>query len=114
HVNAPISVSTPDRFFDSVSANYYVTDNLKFTVGHLYLFGRHSLNLSAEQGFPLGSGRMASLFTTGLIGENGAYAVLGGLRIYFGQHDKTLIDRNRQDDPPAQEFDTFPLKDNKR
>jgi hypothetical protein len=25
--------------------------------------------------------------------------VLGGVRIYFGQHDKTLIDRHRQDDP---------------
>jgi hypothetical protein len=29
----------------------------------------------------------------------GSNAVLAGLRVYFGQHDKTLIDRNRQDDP---------------
>ena len=25
--------------------------------------------------------------------------MLGGVRVYFGQRDKTLIDRHRQDDP---------------
>ncbi len=43
--------------------------------------------------------RSAALFARGLIGEGGNNAVLGGLRFYFGQRDKTLIDRNRQDDP---------------
>jgi|SRR5262249_41169606 hypothetical protein len=42
---------------------------------------------------------MASLFTEGWIGEHGNNAVPAGLRVYFGQHDKSLIDRHRQDDP---------------
>jgi hypothetical protein len=42
---------------------------------------------------------MASLFAEGWIGEHGHNAVLAGLRVYFGQRDKSLIDRHRQDDP---------------
>jgi hypothetical protein len=95
--------SVPNRFFDSVSASYYVTDNFKLSVGHLYTFGRNGLTLGGEYGFSLGGGRMASLFADALFAESGNNAVLAGLRIYFGQRDKTLIDRNRQDDP----FDAF-------
>ncbi len=91
--------SVPNRFFDSIRASYYVTDNFKLTLGHLYTIGRNGLSFGGEYGFALGGGRMAALFAEGLIGERGNNVVLGGLRIYFGQHDKTLIDRNRQDDP---------------
>jgi hypothetical protein len=42
---------------------------------------------------------MASLFAEALFAEGGSNAMLAGLRVYFGQHDKTLIDRHRQDDP---------------
>jgi hypothetical protein len=103
-VNAPVVAgvppfSIPNRFFDSIRASYYVTDDFKFSIGHIYTIGRNGLALGGEYGFALGGGRMASLFAQGLIGEGGNNAVLGGLRIYFGQHDKTLIARNRQDDP---------------
>ena len=91
--------SLPDRFFDSVRASYYVTDNFKLSIGHVYTLGRSALSLGSEYGFALGGGRMASLFAQGLVGERGVNGARGGLRIYFGQHDKTLIDRNRQDDP---------------
>ena len=91
--------SIPNRFFDSIRASYYVTDNFKLSIGHVYTIGRNALTLGGEYGFALGGGRMASLFAQGVIGEGGNNAVLGGLRIYFGQHDKTLIERNRQDDP---------------
>ena len=91
--------SLPDRFFDSVRASYYVTDNFKLSIGHVYTLGRSALSLGGEYGFALGGGRMASLFAQGLVGERGVNGARGGLRIYFGQHDKTLIDRNRQDDP---------------
>ncbi len=67
--------------------------------GHLYAFGSNGLTLGSEYGFALGSGRMASLFVDALFGEGGNNAVLGGVRFYFGQRDKTLIDRHRQDDP---------------
>ena len=91
--------SLPDRFFDSVRASYYVTDNFKLSIGHVYTLGRSALSLGGEYGFALGGGRMASLFAQGLVGERGVNGARGGLRIYCGQHDKTLIDRNRQDDP---------------
>jgi hypothetical protein len=91
--------SIPNRFFDAVHASYYVTDDFNLSIGHIYTIGRNALTLGSEYGFALGGGRMASLFADGTIGETGLYSARGGLRIYFGQHDKTLIDRNRQDDP---------------
>jgi hypothetical protein len=93
------ALSVPNRFFDHLSAAYYVTDDFKLSAGHLYTFDTHFLTLGSEYGFGLGGGRMASLFAEGALGERGAYSALAGLRIYFGQHDKTLIDRHRQDDP---------------
>jgi hypothetical protein len=95
--------SVPNRFFDHVWAAYYVTDNFKLSAGHLYTFDTHFLTLGSEYGFALGGGRMASLFTEGWIGEHGNSGVLAGLRVYFGQHDKSLIDRHRQDDPTVAE-----------
>jgi hypothetical protein len=55
--------------------------------------------LSSEYGVPLGGGRMASLFVCGILGASNTNSVRAGLRIYFGQRDKTLMDRSRQDDP---------------
>jgi hypothetical protein len=95
------ALSVPTRFFDSISASYYVTDNFKLSAGHLYTFDTHFLTLGTEYGFALGGGRMASLFAEGWVGERGNDGVLAGLRIYFGQRDKTLIERHRQDDPTA-------------
>ena len=97
--NRPGLLSVPNRFFDSVSASYYATDNFKLSIGHVYTFGSHGLTLGSEYGFAVGGGRMASLFVNALFAEGGNNAVLGGVRFYFGQRDKTLIDRNRQDDP---------------
>ena len=93
------SLSVPNRFFDVVTASYYVTDNFKLSIGHRYIFDRNALALGGEHGFALGGGRMAALFTEGTLGEHGTYSALAGLRIYFGQRDKSLMDRHRQDDP---------------
>jgi hypothetical protein len=99
-LDAPsVGPGIPNRFFDSVSASYYVTDNFKLSIEHRYCIGRHKLTLGGEHGFALGGGRMASLFAAARFAEGGDNAVLGGVRLYFGQRDKTLIDRNRQDDP---------------
>jgi hypothetical protein len=94
-----LPLSVPNRFFDDVSVAYYVTDNFELSAGHAYTFGTHFLTLGGEYGFALGGGRMASLFADGWIGEGGNNGALAGLRIYFGQHDKSLMDRHRQDDP---------------
>jgi hypothetical protein len=103
-VDAPAALgalSVPNRFFDTIRASYYVTDNFKLSIGHVYTAARHGLTLGAEHGFALGGGRMASWFAQARFAEEGHNSVLGGLRIYFGQRDKSLIDRHRQDDPAA-------------
>lgn len=100
-------LSIPTRGFDAVSASYYVTDNFKLSAGHLYTLGRNALTLGGEYGFALGGGRMAALFANGIVGESGTDAAFGGVRFYFGQHEKTLIERNRQDDPSKYNNDTI-------
>lgn len=35
----------------------------------------------------------------GRVGEDSYHGVWGGVRFYFGQKDKTLIRRHREDDP---------------
>jgi hypothetical protein len=87
-----------NRFFDQVNLKYYVTDNFAGYVGHRYLGGQNALALGAETALPLGR-VMASAFVEGRLGEHAANGVWGGLKFYFGQKDKTLIQRHRQDDP---------------
>jgi hypothetical protein len=91
--------SVPDRFFDAIQASYYLTDNFDLHIGQVYSLKTQFLTLGTEYGLALGGGRMASLFADATFGEHGRNAVLGGVRIYFGEHDKSLIDRHRQDDP---------------
>jgi len=44
-------------------------------------------------------GVMTSLFAEGRFGEGDFHGVWAGLRFYFGQKDKSLIRRHREDDP---------------
>ena len=88
------------RFFDRLSLSYYLTDNWKASIGHRYVGGKHALALGTEYANPIGGGRMAALFTEARLGEgSGNYGVWGGMRFYFGQSDKSLIRRQREDDP---------------
>ena len=89
------------RFFDKVSLSYYLTDNLELSVGHIYTGGRNAATLGVEYLLPptYGGAVTASAFVEGRVGEHNANAILGGLRIYFGNSDKSLIRRHREDDP---------------
>jgi len=88
------------RFFDRVSVNYYFTDNWKGSVGHRYMGGKNALALGTEYAFAGSRGILSSLFVEGRIGEGSSnYGAWGGLRVYFGNSDKTLIRRHREDDP---------------
>ncbi|MEA2981359.1 MAG: hypothetical protein QOF09_3182 [Alphaproteobacteria bacterium] len=87
------------RFFDQVNLAYYIQPDWKAFVGHRYLGGKHALAAGTEWAMPLGGGRMASLFAEGRIGEDNFRGIWGGGKFYFGQKDKTLIQRHRQDDP---------------
>ena len=87
------------QFFDVARVSYYPTDNFRLLAGQNYVLGVHSGWVGAEWGVGVGGGTMASLFANGGLSENSVGTVLGGLRLYFGQRDKTLIQRHREDDP---------------
>lgn len=87
------------RFFDEINLKYYIADNFSGYVGHRYLGGKNALALGSEYAFGLGRGLMASAFVEGRVGEGSFNGVWGGLKFYFGGHDKPLMARHRQDDP---------------
>ncbi len=87
------------RFFDQVNVAYYIQPDWKAFIGHRYLGGRHALAAGSEWAMPFGGGRMASLFVEGRLGEDDFRGLWGGVKFYFGQKDKPLIQRHRQDDP---------------
>ncbi|MCU0884698.1 MAG: hypothetical protein MUC44_07070 [Beijerinckiaceae bacterium] len=87
------------RFFDMVDISYYPTDNIKFSVGHRYVGGRHAAALGAEALLSNQGGVAVAAFVDGRLGERDYKAVMGGIRVYFGQKEKTLIRRHREDDP---------------
>jgi hypothetical protein len=88
-----------------VDLSYYPTDNWKVSVGHRFVGGNHMAAVGTEYLFSLGGGTAASAFVEGRIGDRNNRAVFGGLNIYFGQKDKTLIRRHREDDPPNRLLD---------
>ncbi|HVV78616.1 MAG TPA: hypothetical protein VHD59_03240 [Pseudolabrys sp.] len=94
-----LTIDTKTRFFDIANVAFYPTDNLKLYVGHRYLAGNHAAAFGAELGIPMQHGMMAALFAEGVAGEHDSHGVIGGLRLYFGQKDKSLIRRHREDDP---------------
>ncbi len=93
------SYDVRSRFFDQVNLSYYLQDNWKAFVGHRYLGGKNALALGTEWGMPMSGGKMASLFVEGRAGEGNYRGIWGGLKLYFGQKDKPLVQRHRQDDP---------------
>ena len=101
------TIDLDTRGFDHITAAYYLNDNWKLSIGHIYTGGRNALSLGTEYGFGLGGGTMAALFAEGRVGETGNNGILGGLKVYFGQRDKSLIRRNREDDPVTSTTDNL-------
>jgi hypothetical protein len=95
------------RFFDMVDFAYYPTDNISVYAGHRYTGGNHALALGTEVLFQNGSGTAFSAFAEGRIGESDHQSAWVGVRAYFGQSDKSLIRRHREDDPNTWEPDTL-------
>jgi hypothetical protein len=88
------------RFFDKIDLSYYLQPGVKLSIGHRYQGGKHALALGGEVAFASNRGILASAFVEGRIGEDSHRGIWGGLRVYFGQNDKPLVARHRQDDPP--------------
>ena len=89
------------RLSEEENLKYYLGDNWDAYVGHRYLGGKNMLALGTEVAVPLalGRGTLATGFVEGRVGTSHSEGVWGGLRLYFGQKDKSLKDRQRQDDP---------------
>jgi hypothetical protein len=96
---APV-LTNVSRFYDRLDVSYYLTDDWKAFAGHRYTGGKNALALGTEYAMPLGHGTTSALFAEAHLGEgSNNVGVWGGLRFYFGQHDKSLLRRHREDDP---------------
>ncbi len=87
-------------------AAYYVSDDLRASIGVSSLLGVNGLHLGAEYQFsaidmPL------SLTADAHFNTDGSYSVMAGLKGYFGGEQKSLKDRHRQDDPPNRALGLF-------
>ena len=88
-------------FHDIVEATFYPLDDLALTVGHIYSFGRNGVTGEVEYLLPQfrGGNIAPSAFLSATYGWNNSSNIMAGLRVYFGNHDKSLIRRQREDDP---------------
>jgi len=94
-------VLTPDdkHFFGQGDVAYYINDDFKVYGGYRYInetsFGSAGAEyLLRDHGVPV------SLFARGDFGNGDYNGITGGLKIYLSDDsNKSLIDRNRRDDP---------------
>ena len=77
---------------------YYPTDNLRLDAGVRYVEGPGTMGLVDAEWRPHETSGL-TLFASGAFGQNSFSQLLGGARYYFGDANKSLIDRHRQDDP---------------
>lgn len=86
------------RFVDMVDLVYYPTDDLSLFVGHRYTGGKNALALGGEFAFLNTGPTSFSAFAEARIGEDDT-AAWAGIKIRFGNSTKSLIRRDREDDP---------------
>ena len=86
---------------------YYATPDFKLSLGGSYILGDMALHAGTEYQFH-GLGAPLSLTGDARLHRDGNYSVTVGLKGYFGGDDsKSLIDRQRQDDPDNRALDLF-------
>jgi hypothetical protein len=94
---AAYQFGTNTGFAGKAVVAYYPIDNLRLDGGVRYLEGPGAIGVVDAEWQPR-VGSNWSLFASGSFGDNYTQA-LGGLRYYFGDFGKSLIQRHRQDDP---------------
>lgn len=98
----PPGFSDDENVFAYLDAAYYLNDNFRIAAGYRHLDGIHIGAAGLEYQFSESFwGMGTSVFAEGRIGEDDYAAVWGGLRLYLGQENKSLIRRHREDDPGA-------------
>jgi hypothetical protein len=95
------------RFFDQINLKYYFNDYFDAYVGHRYLGGKNMAAFGGEAALPLGRGVLGSAFVEGRVGESDTRSIVGGVKLYFGPTDKSLIARHRKEDPNLWGLDTI-------
>lgn len=86
---------------------YYATDDWRLTLGGSYVLGDLSLHTGTEYLFH-DLGAPLSLTADARLHNGGGYTLTVGLKGYFGgDESKSLIERQRQDDPRNRALDMF-------
>ncbi len=88
-------------FTDRARLSFYPTDNVNVHIGHVYAFQQHNLLFGSEWAIGGHGGNAMSISAEGALDDSGEAAITLSLNAYFGQRDKTLIRRHREDDPPG-------------
>lgn len=90
--------SLSDDLVSNVELAYYLTEDFKVSGGYRRFLdidaGAFGFEFQPGFGFPM------SFFADAMIGSDDYTSIMGGIRIFFGGDDKTLMARHRQDDPP--------------
>lgn len=105
-LDALVGVEDTDKrntdLFAALTLGYYPQDNLRLDIGYYRFLDIDSAGAGFEyllDNSLLGS--PVSLFAVGAVGDRDYATVFGGVRVYFGGPDKSLIRRHREDDPSA-------------
>ena len=94
---APFIDTNPTRFVGSVSAGCYPVSNLLVSASYTTAFRENMVKGNLEYQTPI---RGLAFTAEAALGDNGYDHLLFGVRYYFGAN-KSLRERQRQDDPPG-------------
>lgn len=84
-------------FTGQATAAYYATDDLRLELGYNFLQGPGgSITAGGEWQF---TGTSTSLFVDASYASSNSWSAVGGIKMYFGGEQKSLIRRHREDDP---------------
>lgn len=91
---------TDANFFSAVRGGFYLDDNALLSFGHTYddIVG-NSLFLQGEWATYQSKGFSQSLFASSSVNEDSDFEISMGVTLYFGNSDKSLKRRHREDDP---------------
>ncbi len=101
-----VALDDDDGFFAFGDIAYYINDDWRVSLGGASVLGTEWLNLATEYQFT-GMGMPISGTAEFRAYDTGAYSAMVGIKGYFGDPGKSLIDRHRQDDPRNRVLDLF-------
>ena len=101
----------PNRIFDEASIKFYPIDYLAFAVGHMNYYGHNYVTGEIEFIPPQfrGSNIAPSVYGIAAYGWNNTSFAQLGVRIYFGNADRSLIRRHREETPHRSYFDSLDI-----